>query len=546
MRIALAQIETAVGDLEGNARRIVGAIEEARRARADLVAVPELAVPGYPPLDLLLEPGFVEENRRVLLEGIAPAAKGIVALVGFVDEDASRKTPAGTPVRYNAAAVLAEGRLAGISRKTLLPGYDVFFEPRYFAPAASRVAHDVAGTRLGVEICEDMWEEGYGCAVGRELAAAGARVLVNLSASPFTVGKPAARIELARKRAREADRPLLYVNAVGSEDGYEGQLVFDGSSFAVDRKGNLLALGKSFEEDLLVVEIDPERGEGPPIAARPSSPVEELAGALVLGMRIYARRNGFRSAVLGLSGGVDSALTACLAVEAFGREGVRALWMPSRFSSERSARDAAAVARNLGIGLRAVPIEEAFETVRRTLGPEFEGADLALENVQARLRGLFLMADSNRSGHLLLSTGNKTELALGYCTLYGDMAGGLAPLADVSKREVYALAEKRKEIPASILRAAPTAELRADQVDPFDYAVVSPLVDALVEGRRTPEDLVREGYDRAVVEDCVCRLRAAEYKRRQAPPGIKVTGTAFGVGRRVPIAHSFRGPGRSA
>jgi NAD+ synthetase len=544
MRIALAQIETAVGDLAGNARAIRAGIEQARAAGARLVAFPELALTGYPPLDLLLEREFVAENRRRLLAEVVPASAGLAAVVGFVDADPARRTPEGTPVLYNAAAVIEDGRLLGITRKTLLPEYDVFFERRYFAPAPERRVHRVAGSVLGVLICEDLWDDAYDCKVSRELAAQGARLLLGLSASPFHAGKTGLRREVARRRACETGLPVFYLNALGSEDGYEGQLVFDGGSFVLSRSGALISAARRFEPDLLVVDLDLASGEAPRVEAPAEERVEEVRRAIDLGLRSYARRCGFESVVLGLSGGIDSSLVACLAVEAFGPERVLALSMPSRHSSERGLRDAAELARRLGIELRRIPIEPAFETLEATLGPVLAGpaGELARENVQARLRGLVLMAVSNREGRLLLTTGNKTELALGYCTLYGDMNGGLAPINDVSKLEVYALArhvsrrEGRDWIPASVFEAAPSPELRPDHVEPFDYAIVSPLVDAIVERRATLDELVAEGYPRDVALDCLARVARAEYKRRQAPPGIKVTGKAFGVGRRIPIA----------
>ncbi|HET6201397.1 MAG TPA: NAD+ synthase [Planctomycetota bacterium] len=548
MRVALAQIETAVGDFARNARAIVAALSEAKSAGARLVVFPELAVCGYPPLDLLLEPGFVEENRRVLEREILPATRGIAAAVGFVDEDRIRATPEGHPVLRNAAAILEDGALVGVAHKSLLPEYDVFFERRYFAPAAERAPLPVAGATVGFEICEDMWDDAYDCKVSRILARQGAALLANLSASPFHAGKGEARLEVARVRAREAGLPLLYVNAVGSEDGWEGMLVFDGGSFAVDRRGELFAAAARFEPEILLLDVDLETGEAPPVEPPRLRREEEVARALALGIRVYSARNGFSKTVLGLSGGIDSAVTACLAAEALGPRNVLALSLPSRFSSERGTRDAASLAQALGIELRRVPIEGPFRAVEEALGPTLEGpeGELPRENVQARLRGLVLMAVSNREGRLLLTTGNKTEVALGYCTLYGDMAGGLAPLSDVSKSEVYALGRLFNEragralIPESIFAAEPSPELRPDHREPFDYAIVSPLVDAIVERRASPEELVAEGYPPAVVEDCFRRIARAEYKRRQAPPGIKVTGKAFGVGRRIPIAHPFR------
>jgi NAD+ synthase (glutamine-hydrolysing) len=547
LKVALVQIRTEVGSLAANARAIVHGIEQARQSGAQVAVLPELAVTGYPPLDLVLEPGFFDENLRLLREVVAPRVRGIVAVVGFVDRDERARTAEGTPVLHNAAAVIDGGRIAGVTHKTLLPEYDVFFERRYFAPGASQPVHATSAGRLGVLICEDMWDDAYDCKVARRLRDGGAEVLLSISASPFWAGKTHVRIETARDRVRESGLPLVYVNQVGCEDGYEGQLVFDGGSFALAADGRLIASARRFEPDLAVVEL---ASPGAIEAAGDSGAgeVEEVERAIVLGIREYARRNGFRSALLGLSGGIDSAVVAALAVEALGRENVLALALPSRFSSERGIRDARAVAASLGVELRAISIEPPFGAVEAALGATLEGAagELARENVQARLRGLVLMAISNREGRLLLTTGNKTELALGYCTLYGDMNGGLAPINDVSKLDVYELGRLvnrragRDVIPESIFRAAPSPELAADQVEPFDYAVVSPLVDAIVERRASRAELIEAGFPPATIDDCFARIAKAEYKRRQAPPGIKVSGKAFGVGRRVPIAHGFR------
>ncbi len=544
MRVALVQLATQVGDFQGNARAIGTGIDAARAAGADVAVLPELAVSGYPPLDLLLERGFVEENLRVLHEEIAPSVRGIVAVVGFVDRDTDERSPEGLPVLRNAAAVVEDGRVLGVAHKTLLPEYDVFFERRYFAPARRRTVQRTGAGLLGVLICEDLWDDAYECRVSRELARGGAQALLSISASPFSAGKAGVRMDVARRRARDTSLPVVYVNQVGSEDGYEGQLVFDGGSFALGADGRLLAMARRFEPDLVVADL----GGGPLPAPAPEPPADEIARAIVLGIREYARRCGFSGAVIGLSGGIDSSVVAALAAEALGREHVLLLSMPTRFTSERGRRDARDVARNLGCELRAVSIEPLLRAVEEELGSTLAGpaGEIAHENVQARLRGLALMAVSNREGRLLLTTGNKTELALGYCTLYGDMNGGLAPISDVGKLLVYELgrhvnrAAGRDVIPASVFTAAPSPELRADQVEPFDYSVVSPLVDEIVEHRRSRSELVERGYSPEVVDDCLARIGRAEYKRRQAPPGIKVTSKAFGVGRRIPLAHPFR------
>jgi NAD+ synthase (glutamine-hydrolysing) len=524
-------------------------IEAARGRGAEVAVVPELALTGYPPLDLLLEPSFVGENLRILHEVVVPRVRGIAALVGFVDRDPGRPTPEGLPTLYNAAAFIEDGRLGGVTHKTLLPNYDVFFERRYFAPGTRQPVHRTAsGHLLGTMICEDAWDDCYDVKVARALAAGGAQALLSLNASPFAAGKTGVRLDLARRRVRETRLPFVYVNQVGSEDGYEGQLVFDGGSFALDTEGRLIAAAKRFESDLVVVDLAARAPEITAADLIDSPRSEEVARAIVLGIRDYARRSGFASCVLGLSGGIDSGVVATLAVESLGPARVLALSMPSRFSSERGQCDAEAIARNLGIELRRVPIEAPFREVEAVLGETLGGAggEVAHENVQARLRGLMLMAVSNRESRLLLTTGNKTELALGYCTLYGDMSGGLAPINDVSKLEVYELGRRanrragREVIPESVFRAAPSPELAADQSEPFDYAVVAPLVDQIVEARRPRVELIAAGYPAATVDDCLARIARAEYKRRQAPPGIKVTGKAFGIGRRIPIAHAFR------
>ncbi|MFN0007174.1 MAG: NAD+ synthase [Planctomycetota bacterium] len=544
MRVGLVQLATEVGNLSGNALAIRAGIAAARAAGAEVALLPELAITGYPPLDLLLERGFVEENLRVLREEIAPAARDIVAVVGFVDRDPERISPEGLPLLHNAAAVVEDGRIVGVTHKTLLPEYDVFFERRYFTPGRNRTVHRTRVGPIGIVICEDLWDDAYDCKVASELARGGARVLLSLSASPFWTGKSGLRIDVARRRVRDTGLPVAYVNQVGSEDGYEGQLVFDGGSFALGANGQLLAAARRFETDLVVADL-----EGP-AAAEPAveAAAEEIARAIVLGTREYARRNGFTSAVLGLSGGIDSAVVAALAVEALGPERVLALSMPSRFSSERGRHDTQRVAESLGCPLRYIPIEPMLRAVEGSLESTLAGpaGEVAHENVQARLRGLVLMAVSNREGRLLLTTSNKTEQALGYCTLYGDMNGGLAPLSDVSKLQVYELGRRvnrragRELIPESIFRVPPSPELRADQVEPFDYSVVSPLVDEIIERRSSRAELMARGYAAEVVDDCLARIARAEYKRRQAPPGIKVTGKAFGVGRRIPIAHGFR------
>ncbi len=542
MRIAMAQIDTVVGRVDANRDAVLAGIARAREASASVVLFPELTLTGYPLLDLIHRKNFLISQRRALDE-VAQAAEGITVVVGFVDQDPGRTGANGHAVVYNAAAVLRNREIAGVHRKILLPDYDIFFEQRYFTPGFEPTVVDVDGVRLGVQICEDLWDEHYERKVTRTQVERGADLILNLSASPFHVGKGKTRRELVRRHVATVGRPVFFCNQVGSEDGYEGELIFDGDSFAVDAKGRLIGLGRSFAEDLVVCDVD-ARGEGVEIDDREFNEDEEGWGALVCGVRSYARRAGFEKALLGLSGGIDSALVAAVAGEALGPENVLGVSMPSRYSSDHSKSDAELLADNLGIVYRQVPIEAVFQAYLDTLAPSFEGLapDVTEENLQARVRGGILMALSNKTGALLLSTGNKTEVALGYCTLYGDMNGGLMVIADVSKSRVYSIARHvnavagREVIPRGSLEKPPSAELRDAQVDPFDYEVVSPLVDRLVEEDATIDECVAMGYDRELVTRLERLVRLSEYKRRQAAPGIRITRHAFGVGRRMPIA----------
>jgi len=481
---------------------------------------------------------FVEANIQGL-ERVAKASEGITAIVGFVDFDGRLR---------NAAAVVSNGRLVGVVHKTLLPTYDVFDEHRYFEPAESNEPLDVdlAGqrVRLGIAICEDMWDEelGYGVQVTGCLAEAGAQLVVSINASPFYTGKRLIREKLVKAKAQRYRLPILYVNMVGGQD----ELVFDGGSFAVDSSGAVIAYGKQFEEGLVLFEMDQD-GRGFPLQVEAYNEDEETFKALVLGVRDYFRKTGFKKAVIGLSGGIDSSLTAAVAVEALGPENVVGVSMPSRYSSESSIVDAKRLAENLKLSFKVIPIEKVLESYEQALAEEFAGTEpsVAEENIQARIRGNVLMALSNKFGYLVLSTGNKTELALGYCTLYGDMTGGLAVIGDVSKMRVYKLARYyngRKgfdAIPEACFVKAPSAELRPNQVDPFDYSVVSPLTDEIIENRRSRAELIGMGYETAIVDDVLNRIRNAEYKRRQAPPTIKISAKAFGMGWRMPIVNKF-------
>jgi len=542
MRIALAQINTVVGDVDANLAAIRESIRRARLESASLVAFPELTLTGYPLLDLVHHQPLLERQRAALDE-LARASDDLSVVVGFVDFDPDRVGSNGRPIVYNAAAVLRHGSILGVHHKVLLPEYDVFFEQRYFSRGRQGLVVDLDGLRVGVQVCEDLWDLHYETKVTLDQARAGARLIINLSASPFNLGKGQSRRQLIQRHVRQAGCPLLFVNQVGGEDGYEGELVFDGDSLAYDRAGSLVGRGKLFEEDLVLVDLD-EEGHGAVVSDREFDEDLEALGALVLGVREYARRTGFRKALVGLSGGVDSALVAVVAARALGAENVLGVSMPSRYSSDHSREDARELARNLGLEFRTIPIEKVHQAYLETLADSFEGTkpDVTEENLQARARGAILMALSNKTGALLLSTGNKTEVALGYCTLYGDMNGGLMVIADVSKPRVYAICRHinreagREVIPRRTILKPPSAELKEDQVDPFDYDVVGPLTDLLVEQELTVEQCVARGYPRELAERLLRMIRVSEYKRRQAAPGIRITKRAFGVGRRHPIA----------
>jgi len=558
LRVGMAQVNPTVGDLDGNAELVKSFMKRAEELKVDLLAFPEMVITGYPPLDLLppreirthsgdLPSGpmkFIEKNR-LLTERVAEHSTHLISVLGFVDHDRSNI--------YNAAAVCQGSKIVQIVHKTLLPTYDVFDELRYFQPASRNdpITIAVAGKRLalGVSICEDLWDEElrYPRPVTEELVRKGADVIVNINASPFYAGKRLVREKLLKSKATSLKRPIFYVNMVGGQD----ELVFDGESLAVDSRGELVGIGKSFDEDLNIVDLELESGNALTVSPPPYNQEESVFTALALGVRDYFRKTGFKNAVIGLSGGIDSSLTAAIAVEALGRDNVVGVYMPSRYSSDHSRRDAETLSRSLGITHLTIPIDEMFTAYEKTFKETFEGrpADVTEENIQARIRGNVLMALSNKFGYLVLTTGNKTELALGYCTLYGDMSGGLAVIGDVSKSEVYALAEyynRRRgfeAIPKSSITKIPSAELKPDQYDPFDYAIVSPLVDEIIENRRSAKELSGMGYDPKLVDDIITRIRNAEYKRWQAAPSIKITRKAFGIGWRMPIVNHSREPG---
>ncbi len=532
LRVALCQVDGRVGDLEGNADRIRAAVREAAARGASLAVLPELALVGYPPRDLLLDEGFVAAVEEAAASLAASLPPGVTALVGSVAPGGPRRP--GHPGLHDVALWLRGGRVEAATAKRLLPSYDVFHETRWYVPGGRGPVRDVAGVGVGALVCEDLWDEGYDVSPAGDLLADGAALLACLSASPYRRGILARRLAVARRHRA----PLVYVNAAGAND----ELVFDGGSFALDGEGRLVARLPRHEEAVEVVEL------GAPAAAVEEGEDEAAVtfDALVAGIRGFARKNGLRRAFLGLSGGVDSALVACLAAEALGPKAVTALALPSRHSDPRSTEDARALAKALGIGFAVVPLEPLHAAAEALLAPALDprgedaaAAGVAAENVQARLRMVALMAHVNRHGGVLLNTSNKTELALGYGTLYGDLAGTLLPLGDLSKPAVYELLRRydrgRGIVPPYVLSRPPSAELAPGQVDPFDYPVVAPIVDALVEGRPPPATA-----DPALVADLARRLRGAEHKRHQAGIVLKVSDRAFGSGRLIPVTCRLR------
>jgi NAD+ synthase (glutamine-hydrolysing) len=543
MKIALLQVNPTVGDVTGNARRILEALRDAASKGADLAATPELALVGYLPRDLLLNPGFVKRSWDIL-EGLARDAADLPpVLVGLPEPNPS---DTGRPL-FNTAALLRGGRIEERFRKALLPTYDVFDEDRYFEPFHGPQVLDIAGQRVGISICEDIWNDRdfwkrrrYHHDPIEELVRAGANIVLNLSASPFTAGKHRRREEMLSSMAAKHRMPIAYVNQFGGND----DLVFDGRSCMFNAEGAVFARGRAFEADVVVCDMDDAR----PMAPASDLGIEsEIWRALVLGTRDYACKCGFTSVVLGLSGGIDSALTAAIAAEALGADKVLGVLMPSPYSSQGSLDDAHELARNLCIETMTLPIEElmrAFDgTLRAQLGADLPG--VAQENIQARIRGNLLMALSNTRGALLLTTGNKSELSVGYCTLYGDMSGGLAVIADVPKTMVYRVSRWRNEsagrpiIPDATLTKAPSAELRPNQTDQDSlppYEVLDDILQRYVERHQTADEIVAAGFERATVERVLRLVRIAEFKRKQAAPGLKVTDRAFGTGWRMPIA----------
>jgi NAD+ synthase (glutamine-hydrolysing) len=568
----MAQINTTVGDLEGNVRKVVDGMERARRLSCDLVAFPELTLTGYPPEDLLFKPAFIEENLRAL-DDVRHASAGITAVVGFVDrrEDI-----------FNSAAVVSDGRLGGVYHKQYLPNYGVFDENRYFQSGTESPIFEFGDTTFAVNVCEDMW---YPTGPTTVQAMAGAELIININGSPYHAGKAHLRERMVATRASDDLVWLAYVNLVGGQD----ELVFDGGSFLVDQTGECVARGRAFEEDFVVADVDLDAvfharlqdsrrrkeklslgrearritlsrpATRPPTEPVPAAMAPQLSGvaevfqALVLGTRDYVRKNGFRRVVIGLSGGIDSSLVAAVAVEALGRENVAGVTMPSPYSSAGTRRDARALAKNLGIEFLQIPITPILRGFTRALAKPFKGLkeDVTEENLQARIRGNLLMALSNKFGWLVLTTGNKSEIGVGYSTLYGDMAGGFAVVKDVPKTLVYEVARHvndragRAVIPASVFDRAPSAELRHDQKDQDTlptYPELDAILEAYVEQDRSIRDIAAAGFDAETVRRVVQMVNRNEYKRRQGPIGVKITPRAFGRDWRLPIVNRFREP----
>ena len=574
LRLALCQIDLPVGDVDGNVERIRAGVREARDRGAAVVVFPELAITGYPPEDLLLKPGFVQAAAAAL-QDLAAGVRGVAAIVGApVGGVPRRDGPPDGPTLHNGAAVLADGAVAATHHKHHLPNYAVFDERRYFAPGDAAMVIALGGHRLGVTVCEDVWAPG---GPAEWAAAGGAEVLLNLSASPYHQGKGREREALFAARCRDHRCFLAFCNAVGGQD----ELVFDGHSLVIGPDGAVIARGAQFEEDLLIVDVEPEqaraaraaaprrraaaeqvttialqdggRPEAPPPPPRPRrrllTPEAEIYRALTLGTADYVRKNRFPGVVLGLSGGIDSALALTVAADAIGPDAVTAVSMPSRYTAEMNRDDAAVLVRRLGVRLLELPIEDLAAAYGATLAEPFAGAapNVAEENLQARIRGNLLMALSNKFGWLVLATGNKSEMSVGYATLYGDMAGGFAVLKDVLKTWVYRLARWRNRneetIPQRILDKPPTAELRPDQRDSDSlppYDLLDGILEAYVEQDRSPAEVVALGFDRETVERVVQLVDRAEYKRRQAPPGVRISTRAFGKDRRLPITNRYR------
>ena len=541
MKIGIAQMNSIVGDLSFNADEIISRYQDLVSSGADLVITPELSVTGYPPRDLIFRSKFIDDNLKVI-EKIAEKVGNVPIVVGCIDYNTQNT---GNPFE-NAAVVIKDHSIVGKVTKCLLPSYDVFDETRYFEPSKEVQVQVLSGMKIGITICEDIWSEDflpsklYVKDPAGELAKKGIDCLVNLSASPYHMGKPKDRHAMLSFLARRIHAPVVYCNSVGGND----ELIFDGNSLAFSADGELISQGASFESQSILVDT-----ESTGISVREDNQLEEIYNALVLGLRDYVTKCGFRSALIGLSGGIDSALTAVIAERALGADNVYGVTMPSEFSSSGSVNDSLSLAENLGIGFEEVPIKNSFATLKAELSEVFQNyeEDITEENMQARIRGLFLMSISNKKGHLLLTTGNKSELAVGYCTIYGDMCGGLAVISDLPKTLVYKLAKwinrKKEIIPWETIEKAPSAELKPNQKDQDtlpDYEILDQILELYVDQSISVSSIIAKGYDKDLVKWIASRVEMNEWKRWQSAPGLRVTSKAFGVGRRIPIAHRYK------
>lgn len=550
LKLAVAQISTDPGNISSNTAKIISFIQKAKKAGTRIIIFPELVIPGYMSLDLMLNQKFVEENLQAL-QNIIREAEDIMVIVGFIDQDKKRLGPDGTKIRYNSAGIIYKKKLLAVCDKTLLPDYDVFFENRYFSEGRGRGIIDFEGLKIGVQICEDLWDENYPVKVSQDLVEKGADILINISGSPFYIGKKFDREKLIEKASKNYQVPFIYVNTVGVQDGYDGELIFDGQSMVFNKSGELIYLGKQFEEELFSINMDDLIKERKKYEFPAYNPTEELFKGLTLAIKEYFKRTHFMKAFIGLSGGIDSAVVAAIAREALGKDSVTGIYMPSSFSSEQSLIEVKKITENLGIKLEIIPLNNIYGEFLKSLKTQFKNLpfDITEENMQARIRGVILMAHANKFKGLVISTANKTETALGYTTLYGDMCGAIAPLADVSKLKVYELADfinaksGREIIPKSTIVRVPTAELRENQTDEASlggsYRLISPLVDEIIEGRKNSEELSKK-YPKKLIKKIFDLINISEYKRRQAAPAVKVTKKAFGLGRRIPISHGFK------
>ena len=540
MKIALAQINPTIGDFKGNTDKIIALAQKAKNRSCDLVIFSELVISGYPPLDLLEKTDFVESNL-VHLQKLVNSINEIGVICGFVDKNSDKRGKS----LFNSAVLFENGKIIHKAYKRLLPVYDVFDESRYFEPGKECISFSYKGRRIGLTVCEDIWndrdffvEQHYPIDPAEKLIKDGANILINISASPYHMAKREFKWDMFSAMAKKYKIPLIHVNQVGGNDS----VLFDGISLVFDDKGEIAARTRDFEEDMVVFDADDSTGDIHPVS---ETDTDSTLNALIIGTRDYIQKCGFSKALVGLSGGIDSALTLCIAVKALGRENVIAVFMPSEYTSDDNFEDSRQLTDNLGIKLITMPIQDIYNKFLQDLSPLFKGVatEVTGQNIQARIRGVFLMAISNKLGYLLLSTGNKSEMAVGYCTLYGDMSGGLAVLSDVPKTMVYRISrlinKETEVIPLRIISKAPTAELRPDQLDQDDlppYETLDDILKAYIEENRTAEEIIKMGFDSSVVRDIIGRIKRNEYKRQQAPPGLKVTAKAFGYGRRYPIA----------